>query len=113
MSYATNCLRWIFSPTIRLRVVDQTIFPFGSTCMLLPVIGPLRPADGGKVVNSWYLVSNCNQRRLAPTSDIQIESPAPRTGGPAWSRTPTFPWPGGRGNLVEPYVFGSKCPILS
>jgi hypothetical protein len=51
--------------------------------MLLPVMGPLKPAGTVKGVNSWYLVSNCNQRRLAPTSPIQIASPAPRTGGPA------------------------------
>src|SRR6266849_4376118 len=112
MSYATNCLVWIFSPTIRVPAVDQTIFPFGSARMKLPLIGPLKSAGTGYSVNSLFRVSNCNQRRLAPRSPIQIESPAPRVGGPMWFRMPTFLGPGGGSIWVKEYVFGSNLPSL-
>jgi hypothetical protein len=44
------------------------------------IVGLSVAAD--EAVNSWYLVSNCNQRRLAPTSAIQIESRRPAPADP-------------------------------
>src|SRR5258706_10928431 len=88
MSYAANCLVWIFKPTIRVPAVVHTIFPFGSARMKFPLIGPLKSSGTRTELNFSVLVLNSSQRRVPPIFPLQNETPAPPARGPPCAQGP-------------------------